>query len=138
MTLKPAIKAAISRSVTEQDHLIIEGVHALCTELNLDEIGDEAIVVSVMIATLDKKSLRNRFIRRSKEQEQRPSYRYVDNIDDIWELQSYLLDIADRDNIPIINNTKLKDSIREILELISGHILKRFPPNPKLFSENNN
>ena len=132
MTLKPALKAAITRAVTEQEHLIIEGVHALCTELNLDEIKTQAIVVPVMVATLEKKALNNRFIRRSKEQDQRPSSRYVKHIDEIWELQSYLLDVADHGGIPIINNTKLKDSIREILELISAKILKRFPPNPKL------
>ena len=56
--------------------------------------------------------------------------RYIENIDDIWELQSYLLDVADHAGIPIINNTKLKDSIKEILDLISAKILKRFPPDP--------
>ena len=132
MALKPAMKAAIMRAVTEQEHLIIEGVHALCTELNLNEIKTQAIVVPVMIATLEKKALYNRFIRRSKEQDQRPSSRYVKYIDEIWELQTYLLDVADHGGIPIITNIKIKDSIREILELVSAKILKRFPPNPKL------
>lgn len=132
MTLKPALKAAIGRAVTEQEHLIIEGVHALSSVLDLDEINQRAIIVPVMVATLDKKALKNRFIRRSTEQNQRPSMRYVKNIDEIWTLQSYLLDVADNDGIPIINNTKLKSSIREILELISAKILSRFPPNPKL------
>ena len=132
MTLKPALKAAITRAVTEQEHLIIEGVHALCTKLNLDEIKENAIIIPIMVATLDKKALHNRFVSRSKEQDQRPSSRYVKHIDEIWELQSYLLDVADHDGIPIITNNKLKNSIKEILELISAKILKRFPPNPKL------
>jgi 2-phosphoglycerate kinase len=122
--------------VAEQEHLIIEGVHALCTELKLDEIKEHAIVVPIMVATLDKKVLKSRFIGRSKEQDQRPSSRYVKNIDDIWELQAYLLDVADHGNIPIIHNVKLKAAIREILDLISAQILKRFPPNSKLLLNN--
>lgn len=132
MTLKPALNAAISRAATEQEHLIVEGVHALCTELKLDEIREHAIVVPVMIATLEKKALRNRLIHRGREQDQRSAGRYIDNIDDIWELQSYLLNLADHAGIPIINNAKLEETIKEILELISAKILKRFPPNPKL------
>lgn len=135
MTLKPALRAAIGRAVAEREHLIIEGVHALCTELGLEEFEEDAIVVPMMIATLDKKALHNRFVRRSNEQEQRPSSRYVDSLDDIWELQSYLLDIADHHGIPIINNTKLRDSMREIQGLISAKILKRFPPNSRLITD---
>lgn len=136
MTLKPALEAAISRAITEQEHLIIEGAHAMCTELDLEEIKKHAIVVPLMVATLDKKALKNRFIRRSKEQDLRPSSRYVENIDEIWALQSYMLDVADHAGIPIINNMNLKGSIREILELISAKILKRFPPEPHSLEEN--
>jgi len=130
VTLKPALQATIGRAVTEREHLIVEGVHALCTELSIDEFKQHALVVPVMISTLDKKSLQNRFVRRSREQSMRQSSRYIENIDDIWELQSYLLDVADHAGIPIINNTKLKNTIGEILELISAKILKRFPPDP--------
>ena len=132
MTLKPALNATIDRSLVEKEHLIIEGTHVLPTELDLDKIKNDALVIPVMIASLDKKKLLKRLLRRRRDDDRRNPSRYNKHLDQIWDLQSYLLDVSDHAGVPIIHNTTLKNTIREILEIISAKILKRFPPNPKL------
>lgn len=131
MALKPALNSVIDRALKEKEHLIIEGVHALCTELDLEAIKKQALVVPIVVATLEKKALKKRLIRRGREQKQRKAERYIENIDEIWELQSYLLDLTDHAGIPIINNTTIEDTINEIHKIISAKIIKRFPAHPE-------
>jgi 2-phosphoglycerate kinase len=126
-TLKPALEAAIARAVQEKQDLIIEGIHVLPTKLELGEARDKAIVVPLMLATMEQENLRKQLKRRGREKIDRKASRYLEHLDEIWELQSYLLDNADNANIPIITNRHLEDTVREILNLISAKIMKRYP-----------
>ena len=116
------------RAVTEQQDLIIEGVHILPTMLDLSEARSKAIVVPLMLATREKKILRKQLIRRGREKTDRKASRYLEHLDDIWELQSYLLSEADNSGIPIITNWHIEETVREILNLISAKVMKRYPP----------
>lgn len=129
-TLKPALEAAVARAVQEKHDLIIEGIHVLPTKLDLGEAHDKAIVVPLMLATMEQESLRKQLKRRGREKIDRKASRYLEHLEEIWELQSYLLDNADNANIPIITNRHLEDTVREILNLISAKIMKRYPPHP--------
>jgi 2-phosphoglycerate kinase len=80
-----------------------------------------------MLATMDKSSLRKRFKARARISEQRKAEKYLNHIDDIWELQSYLLNEADRVGIPIIANQAIEENIGEVLGIISDTIIKIFP-----------
>lgn len=127
-TLKPALEAAINRAVQERHDLIIEGVHVEPTHLDLSETQDKTIVVPVMLATLEKKLLRKQLKRRGREKTERKASRYLEHLNDIWELQSYLLSEADNSGIPIITNWHIEDTVHEILNLVSARIMKRYPP----------
>ncbi|MCU7959608.1 MAG: AAA family ATPase [gamma proteobacterium symbiont of Bathyaustriella thionipta] len=129
-TLKPGLNAAIHRAITEHEHLILEGVHVLPTELNLEEANDNGIVVRVMLASLEKKILRKRLKRRGQEQDNRGSERYLNSLDEIWDLQSYLLSQADSAGISIIPNTRFKDTVKDVLDLVNLKIARKFPPDP--------
>ena len=131
INIKVALEASVARAVDERQHLIVDGVHVLPWELDLEEIGKQAIVVPLMLATMRKKLLSKQLKRRGREQTARAASRYLAHLDDIWELQSYLLSEADQASIPIIPNWTTETTVREVLELASQIIMKRYPPDPR-------
>lgn len=126
-TMQPALEAAISRASLESQHLILEGVHVLPTHLSMKDVSGDVIVIPIMLATMDKASLRKRFKSRARISQERKAEKYLNHIDDIWELQSYLLDEADRVGVPIIANQAIEETISEVLKIISDTIIKFFP-----------
>ncbi|MEA3410111.1 MAG: zeta toxin family protein [Pseudomonadota bacterium] len=126
-TIKPAMEKAVARAVTEGEDMIIEGVHILPMHMDLQDAGEKAILVPVMLATLKKKLLGEQLKRRCKENTERKSSRYSERLDDIWELQSYLLSEADRYGVPIIANRNVYATVFEVLDLVGNEIEQAFP-----------
>ena len=130
-TIKVALEATIARAVREGQDLIVDGVHVLPTELDLTEAYQKAMVVPIMLVVTTKERLAKQLAGRSHEQPKRgAASRYVSHLDDIWSLQSYLLTLADKADIPVIANWALEDTVDEILSEISRKISERYPPNP--------
>ena len=127
-TMRPALGAAIGRAVKERHDLIIEGVHIAPTLLDLAEAQKQAVVVPLMLATMEKAMLEKQLKRRGREKSGRQASRYLRHIDDIWDLQSYLLSEADNGGVPIITNWHVETTVREILNLVMARIIKRYPP----------
>jgi 2-phosphoglycerate kinase len=127
--MKLALEATISRSIEEKQHLILEGVHVVPTELNLETREPRAVIIPVMLASMNKELLHKQLMRRSREKKQKRS-RYQEHIDDIWGLQSWLLNEADKAGITIIENWSLEDTVRATLDLVIDVLMVRFPPNP--------
>ena len=128
--MKLALEATINRAIEERHHLILEGVHVVPTELNLEVTAGEAIVIPIMLASMKKELLRKQLKRRGREKNQRQSSHYLENLDDIWGLQSWLLDEADKAGIFIIENWYIEDAVRAALDYIIGVLMKHFPPQP--------
>lgn len=126
--IQPALRAALKRAVQETHDLIIEGVHVVPAQMDLGEAREAGVVVPLMLASLDKSLLQKQLKRRGREKSERKASRYLDGLDDIWELQSYLLSDADNQGIPIIQNLDVESTVREVLELVSTKIRKHFPP----------
>lgn len=127
--MKLALEATISRSIEEKQHLILEGVHVVPTELNLQTKEREAVIIPVMLASMNKELLHKQLTRRGREIKHQRS-RYQEKIDDIWGLQSWLLDEADKAGITIIENWSLEDTVRATLDLVIDVLMVRFPPDP--------
>ncbi len=127
-TMRPALQAAITRAAKEQHDLIIEGVHIAPSLLELETYRDSAVIVPLMLATMEKEALSKQLQRRGREKSGRKASRYLERLDDIWALQSYLLSEADNAGIPIITNWRVESTVREILNLVMGKIAKRYPP----------
>ncbi len=127
--MQPAINTTINRTLQEHESLILEGVHVVPSEIDLCNAEKEAVCVQIMLATLDKKSLKKQLKKRIRDQSKHRNADHVEFIDEIWELQSWLLEAADNEGMSIIPNVNVEDSIREILEITSQVILKRFPPD---------
>ncbi len=128
--MKLALEATISRAIEERHHLILEGVHVVPTELNLEVKENEAIVIPIMLASMKKELLHKQLKRRGREKTRHQSSHYLDNLDDIWGLQSWLLDEADKAGIHIIENWYIEDTVRAALDLIIDVLMKHFPSQP--------
>ena len=129
-TVRVALEATIDRAVEERHHLIVDGVHVLPTQIDLRGAEERAIVVAVMLATLSKSQLESQLVRRAREQPDRKSARHLECINDIWDLQAYLLSEADREGIAIITNSTISQTVRGVLDLISHTVATRYPPDP--------
>lgn len=127
--MKLALEATINRAIRERHHLILEGVHVVPTELNLDIRNQDAILVPMKLAVMKKSWLRKQLKRRDRENGGSPNSRYLEKLDDIWELQSWLLSLADRAGIPIIQNWLIEDTVNEALEHVTKVIMKNYPPH---------
>lgn len=128
VTMKPALGAAIARAVKERHDLIIEGVHIAPSMMDLAGALQSAIVVPLMLATREKAALEKQLKRRGREKSGRQASHYLKHIDDIWELQSYLLSEADNAGIPIITNWHIETTVHEVLNLVMARVMKRYPP----------
>jgi len=126
--MKLALEATINRAIRERHHLIVEGVHVVPTELTLEIRTGGVIVVPMKLATMKKSLLRKQLKRCDRESGSRSKSRYLEKLDDIWELQSWLLSQADKAGIPIIQNWYIEDTVNEALEHVTKVIMKHYPP----------
>jgi 2-phosphoglycerate kinase len=100
------------------------------TELNLEPDPREAVVIPIMLASMKKEMLGRQLTRRGSEIAGRNDTNGLDNLDDIWELQSWLLDEADRAGIYIIENWSIEQAASNALNYIIGELQKYFPTRP--------
>jgi len=126
--MKLALESTIERAIEERHDLILEGVHVVPTELNLDVNPDDAVIIPIMLASMKKEMLKKQLKRRGREQNKSQAPNYLENMDDIWELQSWLLDEEDKAGIAIIENWYIEDTVRAVLDQVIGELMKRFPP----------
>ena len=129
-TMKLALVAAIDRSIEERQHLILEGVHVVPTELNYQAKEGDAVIIPIMLASMKKELLYKQLKRRGRNKDGQPSSDALDSLDDIWDLQSWLLDEVDKAGIPIIENWHGEDTVRAALGIVTGELMKHFPPHP--------
>jgi 2-phosphoglycerate kinase len=128
--MKPALQATIDRALKEKQHLILEGVHVVSTELGVPGNDTPGIVVPLKLATMEKELLGKQLRRRGREKNLHEPSHYLEGLDDIWELQSYLLSEADKAGVTIIQNWYIEDTVRAVLNLVIGKIAEHYPPHP--------
>ena len=131
-TVKSALEATIARAVKERHDIIIDGVNIMPQKLDLVEASQHALVIPVMLAVTTRQQLRNHLSWRGREQPDRGSSRYLEQLDAIWEIQSFLLNLADKARIPVIANWSIEDTVRNILQYMARRLKERYPPNPSI------
>jgi 2-phosphoglycerate kinase len=67
----------------------------------------------------------NRFEARAGGQKQRLPHRYLENLDGILAIQSYLLEQADRFGVPTIDNVSFDASVRMIIDEVTAALRRR-------------
>ncbi len=126
-----AIEGVLRRAEREQISLILEGVHVFpALQRHLEEVSD-AIVTPVQMVVPKRKQLRRHLKGRGLQVATRRAERYLEHFDEIWELQSFLLDEAERYDVPIIPNVNEQEAVRLLLEAVSERLAKRFKGTPK-------
>ena len=128
-TVRVALEATIARAVKERTDLIVDGVHVLPTHLDLTEIREKAVVVPLILAVSTRARLDEQFQRRSREAPDRDSVRHREMLSEIWTLQNFMVDQAEKADIPVIVNWELDETINQVMDEVMRHIAARFPPD---------
>ena len=126
-----ACEAVIERSVHERVSLLLEGVHVLPSLQDKIPVNTNAVVVPIMLAVLKKNHLMRHIKGRGTNAPQRRSERYLENFDDIWQLQSFILSEADRAHTPIVINSDKETTIREVIKIIGDSLAQGFDRSPE-------
>jgi len=129
--VRVALEATIARAVKERHDLIVDGVHVLPTHLDLEEIAQKAVLVPLVLAVTTRAKLDDHFLRRSREQPDRDSDLHRNTVSGIWALQTFMVDQAQKAEIPVIVNWNLNETVRQVMDVIMNRIGERFPPDPK-------
>jgi 2-phosphoglycerate kinase len=125
-----AIEGVFRRAVKENVSLIIEGVHLAPALQRRLARGAGPVVVPFVLAALKKKRLRRQLVGRGLQVPGRKARPYLDHFDEIWHLQTFLLSEADRYDIPIVQNTSVEDSVRQVMQTVSDALSERYSADP--------
>ncbi len=124
-------EAVIQRSLRERTSLILEGVHVQPTLMDKIQSDGEAVIVPLMLAVLKPGQLRKRFRGRGGQVPQRRAERYLENFENIWALQSYLLSEADRRQVRILENSVKEQVVQEAMNMIVENMARSFEGTAK-------
>jgi 2-phosphoglycerate kinase len=129
-------EAVMSRAVKESVSLILEGVHSHPQLMKSLQDKSDTIVVHVTLAVMSRDELKARLRGRGADVPQRRSKRYLNKLDSIWRLQSFLLGEADRLDTPIIPNDEKEVAIFQIISTVNAELSKHFSGKPEgMFDE---
>ena len=126
-----ACEAVLRRALNERVSLILEGVHVQPDLADAIPGDSDAVVVSIVLAVLKPKTLRNRLRGRGRHATARRAERYLEHFDEIWELQSQLLSDADRHGVPIIANNTMEEAVQTVITLIINALERDFTGTPE-------
>jgi 2-phosphoglycerate kinase len=112
------VRAMLDRAVAENASLILDGVSIVPGLLELSEYRDRAHVIFLVVATLDVGAFRARFEARAKESP-RGTHRYLENLDAILRIQDHFLELAERHDIPIVDNESMDASVLSLLKHVA-------------------
>ncbi|MDH4018239.1 MAG: 2,3-bisphosphoglycerate-independent phosphoglycerate mutase [Xanthomonadales bacterium] len=119
-------EAVLQRAVEEGVPIIMEGVHVHPELLERVPGGSDVIKVYVMLAVLKSKKIKARLKGRGVDAPQRKPRRYLNNLESIWSLQSFLLSEADRCNVPIVKSEEKEKAILQITRQVNAELRKQF------------
>lgn len=127
MAVIVGVEAIIRRSIEEKTDIIIEGAHIVPGYLNIDKYLPGAMIQNFIISVSDKETHREHFSKRTFEtQGSRPVQRYIKHLDEIRKIQNYIKKLAKENDVKIINNYSLDNTINKILELTFQRVKKEF------------
>jgi 2-phosphoglycerate kinase len=113
-TVSVGVRAMLDRAVAEGASLILDGVAIVPGMIDLEPYRDKAHVIFLLVATLDADSFRGRFEARARES-RRPPHRYIENLHAILHIQDHLLELAERHDVPIVDNESIDASVLSIV-----------------------
>lgn len=118
------VRAMLDRAVAENASQILDGVSIVPGMLDLSSYAETAHVIFLVVATLDEQAFRARFESRARSARQRPEHRYLEHFDAIFRIQDHFLELADRHDIPIVDNESIDGSVLSIIKHVTETLRK--------------
>jgi 2-phosphoglycerate kinase len=109
------VVASIERALQEGWSMVLEGVHLVPGMLPA-QLPD-ALVVPCMLSIEDETAHAQHFFARDAGS-QRPTAKYLDRFAEIRRLQDYLVEQAEREGVPVIENESADDATAAVAELV--------------------
>ncbi len=124
-TVSVGARAMIERAIEEGTNLILDGVAVLPDLIDVSQYGDRAHVVFLTVATLEEKAFSKRFETRARDAAARPPHRYLGNLAAILRIQDHILELAEQQDVPIVDNVDFDASVRSILRHVTESLRKQ-------------
>ncbi|HVC88709.1 MAG TPA: hypothetical protein VNC40_14960 [Gaiellaceae bacterium] len=111
------VDAAVRRALTEGWSMVLEGVHLVPGLVPTQLEG--ALLVHVVIEIADVEVHRLHFhVRDSTTGGVRAMDKYLDRLDAIRSIQSYIVGRAEREAVPVVENANVERTIDQVIELV--------------------
>jgi 2-phosphoglycerate kinase len=111
------VEAAIERALQEGWSMVLEGVH-LVPGLLPPEL-DGALIAHVVVEIADEEVHRIHFhVRDITTGGIRPMDKYLERLDDIRRIQTYIVGRAEREGVPVIENANVERTIDQVIEVV--------------------
>ena len=117
------VSAIVDRAVQESMSMVVEGVH-LVPGMTQPRVGDRCVLVEVLVVVEDEERHRAHFPLRGGE---RPADRYLDRLEQIRKLQSYLTERARTSEVPVVENASIDASLATVMELVLDAVDRAAP-----------
>ena len=124
-TVSVGIRGSMDRAIAENTSLVMDGVSIVPGMLDVGAYADHADVIFLVVATLDEEAFENRFSARAADQKQRAPHRYLENLDAILRIQEHFLELADRYDVPIVDNVSFDRSVLLIIRHVAEALRKK-------------
>ena len=108
------VEAIVRRACTENTDMVIEGVHLVPGMLGA-KARESSVAVEAVLVVRDEALHRAHFARRGGD---RPADRYVNRLPQIRKLQDYLIERAEAEGVPVVDNSNIDEALGETLELV--------------------
>ena len=117
------VNAVINRAAEEKVSTLIEGVHVVPKFIaeHQKKVHETIIVIRVN----NYKAHRARFYQRYEENPNRETEKYLSRFEAIRDIQDYVSGLAQKHNIPVINNVNLDQAVESTLEEITKQVQKK-------------
>jgi 2-phosphoglycerate kinase len=125
ITVSIGVRAMMDRAVAENTSMILEGVSVVPGLIDLQHYAELAHVVFLVVASLDEDAFTTRFAKRAKDAARRPRHRYLENLDSILKIQDYLLELAEAEGVPIVDNSVFDTSVTSVIRHVTETLRKR-------------
>jgi 2-phosphoglycerate kinase len=129
-TVSVGIRASLERAVNENASLVMDGVSIVPGLIDLEPFSEIADVIFLVVGTLDEETFSNRFAARAAEAKGRPPHRYLENLDSIVQIQDHLLELAERFEVPIVDNISFDRSVLLIIRHVTDTLSQRHGFHP--------
>jgi 2-phosphoglycerate kinase len=124
-TVSIGVRAMMDRAVAENTSMILEGVSVVPGLIDLEHYAELANVIFLLVASLDEDAFTTRFAARAKDAARRPVHRYLENLDSILTIQDYLLELAEGEGVPIVDNSHFDTSVTSVIRHVTETLRKQ-------------